>query len=293
MRATVAIGTTAGTPEARRRAASVGVVIVIAGTLLVDEVLTLAAPAHPGSAQRALGRMRTGGGQVWHTARAARTAGAQVVVVGRRGADADGVELASALADDGVDVRLSDVGSSRRALVLDAPPHERAIVSIAPDDDERPLGALSLPNATRRLHLDGYALDDLAGDALVTLARTAAAQGIPISLEPPSIGGMAARLTRLASLPPLSVLVGRPDEVAAAAGVLASAATVVVSHDGPRPVRWQQGSDAWEHPAPEPSTFGPTLGAGDRFTGGLLAALDAGRRPAECLAAGVAAAAAH
>lgn len=267
--------------------------IVVAGTLLVDEVLTLAAPAHPGSAQRALGRVRTGGGQVWHTARAARRAGAHVVVVGRRGADTDGVVLASALAADGVDVRLSDLGVSRRALVLDAPPHERAIVSIAPDLDARPLGALALPPDASRLHLDGYALDDLAGDAVVTLARTAAAQGIPISLEPPSIAGMAARLARLASLPPLSLLVGRPDELAAAAGVLASAPSVVVAHDGPRPVRWWQDDDVWEHPAPEPSTFGPTLGAGDRFTGGLLAALDAGRRPSACLAAGVAAAAAR
>ncbi|MFM8772395.1 MAG: DUF3145 family protein [Actinomycetota bacterium] len=54
--------------------------LLIAGKLVVDDVLDCAHPLTPGSNQRALSRTIHGGGQVWHTARAASAAGAAVTV---------------------------------------------------------------------------------------------------------------------------------------------------------------------------------------------------------------------
>jgi sugar/nucleoside kinase (ribokinase family) len=167
--------------------------LLVVGTLLVDEVLTLALPVVPGSQQRATRRRVTGGGQVWHTALAAARSGAgvRVAVAGRRGADAAGHELAAQLVQAGVVDQLLGVGASRRAVVLDAPPAERAIVSLP---EELP-GVLPVPDdyATRVLagvgwvHVDGYALDAVTGDVALGIASAAAGLGavVPSSLPVP------------------------------------------------------------------------------------------------------------
>ena len=264
---------------------------MIAGTLLVDEVLSLRAPATPGSQQRAVSRRVVGGGQVWHTSLAAARAGATVRAAGRRGDDDDADRLRRHLAASGVDVVLRAVGSSRRAVVLDSPPHERAIVSVAGDGVQLPDTAPGTDLAAAGwLHLDGYGLDDDAGDLLLALATAAAAAGLPVSLEPPSISGLGWRRERIRRLPALALLVGRPDEVAACGELLAAAPRDVVTHDGPRPARWRGASGSAAHPSPA-GTFGPTLGAGDRFAGGLLATVLAGAGPADALAAATRAAA--
>lgn len=269
--------------------------MVVVGTLLVDEVLTLAAPAEPGSQQRATARQVTGGGQVWHTALAAVRAGAAVVVAGRRGADAVGESLAAQLRDAGVIERLIAAGASRRAVVLDAPPAERAIVSL-PEDATGPLIAPAgyadrVLDGAGWLHIDGYALDDVTGEVAVGLARSATAGGIPVSLEPPSLPALAARADRVRALPPLDLLTGRPDEVTAVLPLLAASPRAVVTHDGPGPVRWlaERGDVVAEVAVPARSDV-ITLGAGDRFAGGLLAALVVGASPAAALSASIAAA---
>ena len=184
--------------------------LVVAGTLLVDEVLSLRTPVTPGSQQRAVSRRIVGGGQVWHTSLAAARAGAPVRATGRCGNDDDAGRLLRYLAESGVDVALRAVGTSRRAVVLDAPPHERAIVSVAGDGARLPDSAPGDDLAGAGwLHLDGFGLDDDSGDLLLALATAAAAAGLPVSLEPPSLSGIDWRRDRMRGLPALAAP-GRP-----------------------------------------------------------------------------------
>lgn len=262
--------------------------LLVVGTLLVDEVLELGQAPTAGSQQRALSRRVTGGGQVWHTARAARAAGARVAVAGRRGDDAMGEELVAQLVAAGVEDRLTAAGPSRRALVLVVPDGERAIVSLPDQTDPVRLAgsAVAVVRDAARVHVDGYALDDVTGDLVLAIAAGAAAVGTPLSLEPPSLSGLPHRRDRLALLPPLDLLVGRPDEVAATAPLLAAAPRVTVEHAGAAPVTWSQGGVGVVTVDIPPGPV-DTLGAGDRFTGGLLAALLAGADPVSALRAGV------
>jgi sugar/nucleoside kinase (ribokinase family) len=265
--------------------------LLVVGTLLVDEVLTLDRPPAPGSQQRALTAELTGGGQAWHTCLAAVRAGAEVTVTGRRGVDPVAAELAARLAAAGVRDALVPLGDSRRAVVLDAPPLERAIVSLPPRSEPRALTLPPMDAATPPawIHIDGYALDDVDGEAVLELGGWGMAGGVPVSLEPPSTAGLPTRRDRLRRLPPLDLLVGRPAEVEAVHPLLATPPRVVVTHDGADPVRWKgpPGDVALAVPPDAPAS---TLGAGDRFTGGLLAALLRGAGPEDALRAGVAAA---
>lgn len=265
--------------------------LLVAGTLLVDEVLTLRRPPAAGTQQRAVARRVSGGGQVWHTARAAAVAGADVAVTGHRGDDAEGAELARRLTALGVRDALVAVGRSRRAVVLDSPPHERAIVSLPEEaaDALPPLQDEDLLARVGWVHLDGYGLDARCGRLLLSLASWADARGVPVSLEPPSLAGLAARRERLPSLPRLSLLSGRPEEVSAVLPLLAASPRVVVEHDGPRPVTWSGHAGSLRLPVPRHDDI-DTLGAGDRFTGGLLAAVLRGADPAAALRAGIEAA---
>lgn len=263
--------------------------LVVAGKLLVDEVLELAAAPLPGTQQRAAAARRTGGGQVWHTARAAARAGAAVTVTGLAGADADGEELRAALRALGVRDRLVAAGASPRAVVLVPAGQERAIVSIG---GSGALAGDALPSDVLDgcgwVHVDGYAMDDVAGDAVLSLAAAAWARGIPVSLEPPSLAGLASRRDRLRRLPPLELLVGRPEEVVAVAPLLAAPPAAVVTHDGPREVVLSRAETTLRAPVPESEI--DTTGAGDRFCGGVLAALLAGATDPDALRAGIAAA---
>lgn len=262
---------------------------MVAGKLLVDEVLELAAPPLPGTQQRATAARRTGGGQVWHTSRAAARAGAPVTVTGLAGADAAGEELRALLRGLGIRDRLVGVGESPHAVVLVAAGQERAIVSVGgtgvlPPDGLPP----DVLDGCGWVHADGYAADDVAGEAVLSLVAAASGRGIPVSVEPPSLAGLAARRDRLRRLPPLQLLVGRPEEVVAIAPLLSAPPAAVVTHDGPREVVLTRAARTVR--APVPAVAVDTTGAGDRFCGGLLAALVAGAADDEALRAGVAAA---
>jgi sugar/nucleoside kinase (ribokinase family) len=264
--------------------------LVVAGKLVVDEVLRLAHPVTPGSQQRALEHGVSGGGQVWHTALAAARARTSVTVTGWRGADDVSAGLAGALAAAGVLDRLVSAGTPTRALVLVGPDGDRAIVSVAPTGRITPadLDVPTLLDGVRWLHLDGYALDPTAGDALVALAQVATRAGVPVSMEPPSLPGLRLREPWLAALPPLALLVGRPAEVISTSRALSAEPAAVAVHDGANPVllRRRYAETRLDVP-PYPVE---TNGAGDRLTGGLLAALVGGADDRSALAAGIRAA---
>lgn len=270
--------------------------LVVAGKLIVDEVMDLATVPLPGTQQRATAVRVTGGGQVWHTARAAARAGAAVTVTGLAGDDAAARHLRAELVAAGVVDALIARGTSPRAVVLVPAGEERTIVSVG-GSGALPTDAVpdTLLDGCGRLHVDGYAVDDVAGAAVLRLAAVAAERGIPVSLEPPSLAGLGPRRARLARLPALDLLVGRPDEVAAVRPLLGSPPASVVTHDGPREAVLERaaaaGAEVRRAAVPVPAVEGlDTTGAGDRFCGGLLAALLAGATDADALRAAVVAA---
>ncbi len=265
--------------------------VVVAGKLVVDEVLTCAHPVVPGSAQHAVGREIVGGGQVWHTARAARQAGASVAVTGWCSLDPESRSLRARLANAGVVDLLVPAGEAVRAVVLVGPDGERTIVATGgaarlPEDALDPDGLL---DGTRWLHLDGYCLDDRAGAALVALARAAHDRDVPVSLEPASVVSLPRSTRWHAQLPELAAVLGRPAEIAAVEPLLSWAPGCTVAHDGPWPVRTVTvAGDVIDTPVPPVEI--PTTGAGDRFAGGWLAVRLRGGSLAEAAAAGVLAA---
>lgn len=262
--------------------------LLVAGRLVVDEVLHCPRPPLPGTAQRAASREVVGGGQVWHTALAA-VAHVPVTVTGWCGDDPDSALLRARLARSGVRDALVAVPDSSRAVVLVGPDGERTIVSRPRPDS--PVGSAPDPavlSGQGWLHLDGYALDATGGDAVVALARAAADTGLPVSLEPPAAERIPGRADLLRRLPRLELLLGRPDEVAAGLAALAEEPRCVVTHDRDRDVTARCGTQRWTVPVPP----GPVaaLGAGDRFAGGVVAACLRGAGLEAALAAGVAAA---
>lgn len=262
--------------------------LLVAGKLVVDEVLLCDAPPVPGSSQRARDRLVTGGGQVWHTARAAARAGATVAVTGWCGSDADSARLRSELVAAGVADRLAPHDPASRSTVL-VHGDDRIIVSHGSSGyvDPRLIPSSAL-DGVALLHLDGFALDAVAGDALVALASDAAARGLPITLEAPRPDKCASSSPWLAMLPPLRAVLGRPDEIATLSGYLAAPPSITVAHDQDRPVITHEGPASISTSVPPVEVA--SLGAGDRFAGGWLATRLHGADLADAAKAGIAAA---
>ena len=263
--------------------------LLIAGKLVVDDVLECDDPLLPGSNQRARARRIEGGGQAWHTSRAAAKAGAQVSVTGWCGDDADTDRLRADLASWGIDDHLAPLADAPRSTVL-VHAGDRTIVSYG-GGGHLTIDALDHGAAlddVALLHIDGFALDAVSGDALVALAHEAARRGIPITLEPPRPTKCASCATWLAALPPLHAILGRPDEIEVVSGYLTATPSITVAHDQDRPIVSREGSA--EITTPVPIVEIASLGAGDRFAGGWLASRLHGADLATAAAAGIAAA---
>jgi sugar/nucleoside kinase (ribokinase family) len=257
--------------------------IVVAGKLVVDEILQLAMPVLPGGRQRALNSTITGGGQVWHTSRVIRAAGVECAATGWAGGDADSAMLRQQLAEAGVTDHLVVAGQASRSTVLVGPDGDRSIISRGGPATLSPsqLVDTRVLDGAAWLHIDGYGFDDGVGEAFVTLARAAAEHGVPVSLEPPSPQHRDRVAGFLAALPPLEAVLGNPDEVAMVEQMLATPPRYVVIHDGPNEAICRGPSgEVRQRPAMTPAV---TNGAGDRFAGGWIAAAVRGASPPERL----------
>jgi sugar/nucleoside kinase (ribokinase family) len=264
--------------------------IVVAGKLVVDEILWCDHPVTPGSSQRARDWTLTGGGQVWHTARAVARAGVACRVAGWAGDDADSDGLRQRLRAEGVDDRLVTAGQAVRSTVLVGPDGDRSIVSRAGAGfvDVTALTGKGCLDDAAALHIDAYALDEIGGDAVVALAEEARGRRVPISLEPTSERRLEPALPWLRRLPPLDCVIGRPDEVDATAAHLGQPPRARVLHDGAGPVRALQ--DGGDVSVAVPPADLQTTGAGDRFAAGWLVARAQGLDVRTALLAGIAAA---
>ncbi|MBY8877858.1 carbohydrate kinase family protein [Actinacidiphila acidipaludis] len=151
-----------------------------------------------------------------------------------------------------------------------------------------------------RIHLSGYLYFSAPGRTLAATVRKAAAvRGIPASVDPASAGflrrlGPGAFLDAVQGLDLLlpnaaeAALLSGHDEPAAAAASLSArcgGATVVVTLGAAGAVAAERGAVVATAMAPHTAAV-DTTGAGDAFTGGLLAARLAGAGLAEALAAG-------
>lgn len=260
--------------------------MVVVGDLVTDVVALLSAPPTADSDTPADIRL-AGGGSAANVAAWLASAGAEVHLVGRIGADDAGAARCAELRDAGVSVSAAVdehaptgtvvvvVGQDgRRTMLTDRGANAR----MSPDDLP---AEVFVPDA--HLHLSGYVLLDEGSRAagLAALAR-ARADGMTISVDPSSAAPLRAAgaeqwlaWTRgadicLPNLDEARLLTGADDAGDGALALCQHYGEVVVT-TGSSGAVWSDGSSVIRRPAP-PATVVDTTGAGDAFSAGFLSA---------------------
>jgi sugar/nucleoside kinase (ribokinase family) len=288
-----------GGRPAVRAELTVGALLVV-GEVVTDVVALHEGPLSPDTDTAARIAVRPGGAganvAVW-----AAAAGAEARLLARAGADAADWHRAAlraagvtphlvvdAAAPTAVVISLVDA-AAERTLVTDG----GAAVRLGPPD-----WADALLDGAARLHLSGYHLFGATGRRLVAVAVAAArARGVAVSADPASAGFLAqagvdavrAALEGVGLLLPnrdeARLLAGTDDPVAAAELLSARYGEAVVTLGAGGALVAAGGRVLARVPA-EPAAAVDSTGAGDAFTGALLAARLAGADPVEAARAG-------
>jgi len=256
--------------------------IVVAGERLVDRVI------------RPDGRVEEHpGGGPFNTARALGRLGARVAFVGGLSDDDGGRQLRRTLEADGVDLSFAQT-VDRPTLVATATLDAAGVASYRfdpPDSAAAMLTSAELPQGAAVLHVGTLGL--VLEPTSTTIARLVAAapRGVLVMLDPnirPAAiadgPGYRARLDAVlaradvvkASVDDLRWLEPRQDADVAAELLLTAGAAAVLVTNGPAPVRVVTGAAITAVPVPDVAVV-DTIGAGDAFSAGFLAAWTSAR----------------
>ncbi|WP_461074254.1 carbohydrate kinase family protein [Streptomyces deserti] len=285
-----------------RSAARTGALLVV-GDVVTDVVARHRGPLAAGTDTAAVIRTLPGGAGANVACWAACWGAGEVRLLGRVGTDAAAWherELASCgvrpllvvdeKAPTGTVICLVDAGAAaERTFLTDS----GASLRLDPAD-----WSDALLDGVARLHLSGYLLFSAPSRALVAVALAAArARGVPVSLDPASVGflvelGVDRFLALVEGVDVLlpsrdeaCLLTGLPD-AADAAAKLSRHIPLVVAKQGEQGALVARSGVVRARVAAVPAVPRDTTGAGDAFTGAFLAALLAGAEPEEAAAQG-------
>ncbi|MFF7275816.1 PfkB family carbohydrate kinase [Streptomyces griseorubiginosus] len=273
-----------------------GGALLVVGDVITDVVARHRGPLAVGTDTVAAIRTVPGGAGANVACWAAYGGGTEVRLLGRVGADAVawhereltacGVRprlVVDPEAPTGTVICLVDAGEgAERTLLTDSGASLRLEPADWSDD---------LLDGVGRLHLSGYLLFAESSRALVSVAlESARARGVPVSLDPASAGflrelGVDRFLSLIEGVDVLlpsrdeaCLLTGLPD-TADAAAKLSRHVPLVVTKQGAEGALIARSGSVYAHVPAVAATPRDTTGAGDAFTGTLLAALLTGSGP--------------
>lgn len=279
--------------------------LLVVGDAVTDVVAAPHGPLNPGTDTSA--RIRTlPGGSGANTAAWAGSRGCDTVLLAKVGAD-DAQWHRTALQEAGVRPELAVSHEQPSAVVLAIVDAYAERTMITDRGAAGLLGSLdwksALLDGVSRVHLSGYVWFSAPGRELAaTVLADCAARAVPVSLDPASTGFIAEYgVDRFSSdiadadllLPNLDearLLSGENDPAAAAEVLSRRHGTVAVTLGNRGALTAHRGTVRDEIPA-EPVEVVDSVGAGDAFTGGFLAACVSGAGLGESAAAGCRAAA--
>lgn len=228
----------------------------------------------------------TRGGSAANVAVAAAESGAMVRFLGHVGEDARGDVLIESLTSHGIDSRVTKGGSTGTVVVLVHPDGERSFLTDRGSATDLVLADVSALDDVRWLHVPGYSFAE--GHTAMSCHRLvgeAVERSIPISVSTSSIRsleeyGQPEFLDLIEAISP-TLLVANLEEAMFLVGEELSfpntAWSVITRGSGPTTITHSSGES--RSVSPPHLEAADTTGAGDAFTGGLIAALLKGRKP--------------
>lgn len=275
--------------------------LLIVGDVVTDVVARYRTPLAHGTDTAAEIRTLPGGAGANAACWAVATGGADVRLLGRVGADAAGwhearlraagvrpLLVVDEQAPTATVISLVDAGAERTFLT-----DSGAVLRLRPGD-----WSASLLDGVGRLHISGYLFfADTSRQVVRTAVESAAARGVPVSVDPASAGFLAnlgadrflAAADGVDVLLPNAdearLLTGVPDAEKAAAELSRRFPLVVVTLGRDGALVASDGA-VTARVAPEPARAVDSTGAGDAFNGAFLATLLTGADPVTAAVAG-------